>query len=183
MSSFFTEIERCIRQGVAFDLLWDLPQVNISEQGYRETIRVREDAKVEVIADGRSTVLDGPRVPERPAGKAPALALSSAESTGAAPCDITVKASIREGDAPVYYSPAPDDKGVHQNQRVLWEVYGPGEEDYASRAPEVVAVPSADNAEVTATLHFTKPGHYRLRAATTDLAGRSAVVWKEFDIQ
>lgn len=182
MSGFFTEIERCIRQGVAFDLLWDLPQVNINEQGYREIVRVREDAKVEVIADGRSTVLDGPRTPERPAGKAPTLELSLSESSGAAPCDIAAKASIHEGDAPVYYSPTPDPQGVHHNVRVLWEVYGPAEEDYANRPAEVVVTPSADSAEVSATLHFAKPGHYRLRAATTDLAGRSAVVWKEFDI-
>lgn len=32
---------------------------------------------------------------------------------------------------------------------------------------------------VEATFHIQKQGHYRLRAATTDLAGRSTVVWKE----
>jgi len=33
-------------------------------------------------------------------------------------------------------------------------------------------------------VNFTveKPGPYRLRAATTDLAGRSTVVWKEFRV-
>src|SRR5207249_11294022 len=36
MSNFFTEIERCLRLGVAFDLLWDLPALQPS--GYREQI-------------------------------------------------------------------------------------------------------------------------------------------------
>lgn len=187
MGNFFTEIERCIRQGVAFDLLWDLPQVKIEEQGYREVIRVREDGKVETMVDGQSDTLDGPRIPGRPAGEAPSLEVTLGESRGAAPCSITVSAQIREGSAPVYYAPLPDNDGVHQKLQVLWEVYGPNEEDYAFRAPEIDFAPATVEGygefKADATLHFTKPGRYRLRAATTDLAGRSTVVWKEIEIR
>ena len=42
---FFTEIERCLRLGVAFDLLWDLDVLRLD--GYREVVRVREDGRVE----------------------------------------------------------------------------------------------------------------------------------------
>ena len=44
MSNFFTEIERCFKLGVPFDLLWDLPGMKLT--GYREIVRVREDGKV-----------------------------------------------------------------------------------------------------------------------------------------
>lgn len=187
MGNFFTEIERCIRQGVAFDLLWDLPQVKIEEQGYREVVRVLEDGKVEVLTGGQTTTQDGPRIPERPAGDAPSLEVTLGESSGTAPCAIAVSAKIREGSAPVYYAPLPDDNGVHQKLHVLWEVYGPNEEDYAFRGPEVDFAPATIEGygefKAEATLHFTKPGTYRLRAVTTDLAGRSAVVWKEIEMR
>ena len=63
MSNFFTEIERCLKLGLDFDLLWDLPGLDL--HGYRETVRIREDGRVEVLSDGRNTVLPGPRVPSR----------------------------------------------------------------------------------------------------------------------
>ena len=64
MGNFFQEVERAVRQGVAFDLLWDLPATQ--PKGYREVVRVREDGKVEVDESGRHSVLDGPRQPARP---------------------------------------------------------------------------------------------------------------------
>ncbi|MCX6623245.1 MAG: hypothetical protein NTY38_19705, partial [Acidobacteria bacterium] len=76
MSNFFLEIERCIRLGVAYDLLWDLPAVQ--PKGYREVVRVREDGKVEVVENGRSTVVTGARKPERPAGSPPGLTVTVA---------------------------------------------------------------------------------------------------------
>ena len=70
---------------------------------------------------------------------------------------------------------------------MLWEVYGPNEEDYAFRGPEIDFAPAAIEGsgefKAEATLHFTQPGKYRLRAVTTDLAGRSTVVWKELEIR
>ena len=48
MGNFFTEIERCLRLGVAFDLLWDLD--DFQHAGYREVVRIREDGRVEVRA-------------------------------------------------------------------------------------------------------------------------------------
>ena len=184
MGNFFTEIERCVRLGVAFDLLWDLPSLKI--QGYREVVRVREDGKVELLQGGRRTLLDGARRPERPEGKAPRLNVVLSASELSAPCTIVAKAHVVEGAAPVYYAPTPDGDGVHRNMRVMWELYGPGEEDYAHRKPVMDPgriTPHADGGCVAETrLHIRKPGHYRLRAATTDLAGRSTVVWKELKV-
>ena len=37
-------------------------------------------------------------------------------------------------------------------------------------------------AAVEAQFAVEQPGRYRLRAATTDLAGRSAVVWNEINV-
>ena len=73
MGNFFTEIERCLRAGVAFDLCWDLEGLKLD--GYREVVRVREDGRVEVIAGGKHKLQEGPRVPEPLPGKPPKLTL------------------------------------------------------------------------------------------------------------
>ena len=86
----------------------------------------------------------------------------------------------------MYYSPTPDAQGVHHNQGVMWELYGPAEEDYAHGMPAIEAsqvVSHEDGAMVVqTTIHVDKPGAYRLRAATTDLAGRSTFVWTELNV-
>ena len=43
MSNFFSEIERCLRLGIAFDLLWDCPIYGLT--GYHEAIHVLEDGR------------------------------------------------------------------------------------------------------------------------------------------
>jgi hypothetical protein len=185
MGNFFTEIERCLRLGVAFDLLWDIE--GLPTDGYREVVRVREDGKVEVIHDGRVTAFDGPRIPDRPEGAPPALEVALSADQGKAPVAIVATAHVMEGAAPVYYSPEPDAQGVHHNRRVAWELYGPGDEDYTHRAPAIVAgavEPHPDGGHTAhATIRIETPGRYRLRASTTDLAGRSAVAWKEITVQ
>ena len=50
MSNFYVEIERCIRLGVAFDLFWNLENLNIDD--YREIVTIREDGKVNVLKNG-----------------------------------------------------------------------------------------------------------------------------------
>ncbi|MBU6401854.1 MAG: hypothetical protein KGS61_16170, partial [Verrucomicrobia bacterium] len=131
MGNFFTEIERCRRLSVAFDLLWDLD--GLSLDGYREIVRVREDGRVEVLAHGRRTVRDGPRVPERPGGEPPQLVVELSGLTGGVPCTVTARARVTEGSAPIYYTTGADRRGVYHNVRVMWELYGPEAEDY--RAP------------------------------------------------
>lgn len=184
MGNLFTEIERCLRMGIAFDLLWDLPAVK--PRGYREVVRIREEGAVEVTVNGNVEVLPGPRTPERAGGAGPSLEVDAPE-TVQAPAAITVTARVVEGDAPVYYSPIPDLSGVHHNERVLWELYGPEEEDHFHRVPVIEAgtvTPAGPAAhDVEATFNIEKPGRYRIRAATTDLAGRSAVVWRDLDVQ
>jgi hypothetical protein len=180
MGNFFTEIERCLRQGVAFDLLWDLD--GFKHTGYREVVRIREDGRVEVRAGGKNVVLDQARTPARPGGTPPKLAVD----VSPAALTMTARATITEGDAPVYYTMGADKKGVYRNAMAAWELYGPEDEDYRflrwesdeariSRGDDATTVEIGFNVQV--------PGHYRLRTSTVDMAGRTAVVWTEFDVK
>ena len=179
MGNFFIEIERCRRQGVAFDLLWNLDGLKLS--GYREVVRVREDGRVEIAAGGKHSVRKGPRIPERFAGKAPQLAV---ELSGETTHSFTASARVTEGSALVYCTTGADRRGVYQNALMLWELYGPGAEDYRQLTSHVKKPLSGTGgiAEVEVRFTLEQPGRYRLRAATTDLAGRSTVVWKEFKV-
>ena len=179
MSNFFTEIERCIRFGVAYDLLWDLDDLDLS--GYREAVRIREDGKVQVIAEGEETLHEAARTPARPSGKPPQLAIELSTSAGKAPLGITACANIVQGSAPVYYTVGADAQGVYENVIVSWELFGPREEDYRflnweELTPRVTESNSVSTVEVD--FRIERPGSYRLRAATVDMAGRTAVVWK-----
>jgi hypothetical protein len=182
MGNFFTEIERCLRLGVAFDLLWDLDGLNLD--GYREVLRVREDGRVEVSADGRRSLRKGPRVPVRPSGQAPQLAIELSGAVDEAPHTVTARAWVTEGSAPVYYTTGADRRGVYHNVMVLWELYGPGEEDYRMLQGARANPPETRDGSAVVEVQFAveQPGRYRLRAATTDLAGRSTVVWKELRV-
>ncbi len=180
MGNFFTEIERCLRLGVAFDLLWDLEGLKLD--GYREVVRVREDSRVEVVAEGRRTLHKGPRAPERPTGKPPRLAVECSRSTS--PQSFTVTARVTEGSAPVYYTTGADRQGVYHNVMVLWELFGPAAEDYRQLSGRVTTPLNSPDRTAVVETQFTvaPPGRYRLRAATTDLAGRSTVVWTEVKV-
>ena len=113
MSNFFTEIERCLRLGVAFDLLWDLPGLHLS--AYREVIRIREDGQVE-IEEGATRVLpDQARMPARPSGNPPGLEVELSATEGKAPLAIAARASVMEKSAPVYYTFGTDTEGVYRN--------------------------------------------------------------------
>ena len=178
MGGFFTEIERCLRLGVAFDLLWDLPGAQLT--GYREIVRVREDGKVEVREDGKQLVLDHARLPVRPDGLPPALKVLLSTNQGSAPLRISARAQAAQTTAPLYYTLGADPKGVYHNAVVAWELYGPGEEDYRVLTPPGLRpqVAATDGrCEVTLEFLLPRPGNYRLRAAAVDLAGRSTVRW------
>jgi len=181
MRNFFTEIERCLRSGTAFDLMWDLTGLNLD--GYREVIRIREDGKLEIMEGGTSTVLNAARIPDRPVGNGPRISLTLPEFEGKVPFSFQASAHVVEGDSPIYFSYKPDKNGINHNQQVAWELYGPNDEDFTYRVPTIVRgdiIPHDDGGHVVeATIHIEKTGAYRLRAATTDVEGRSAVVWKE----
>jgi hypothetical protein len=179
MSNFFVEIERCIKLGVDFDLLSDLPGLNL--QGYRETVRIREDGKVEVFTEGKRTLLPGPRIPPRAPGLPPGLTVTVSGTPVADSVEVSALAEVVQKSAPVYYTfgAAPD--GVEYNEMVAWELYGPKAEDHQFLGPKdrAHAVTSTTaGAETRVRFKLTLPGSYRLRAATVDTAGRSTVVWK-----
>ena len=179
MSNFFLEIERCLRLGVAFDLLWDLPAVQ--PKGYREVVRVREDGKVEVMENGERTLLAGARTPQRPSGDPPRLAVTLAGEGTAGELDVTARARVEETTAPVYYTMGGDPTGIYHNAMVAFELYGPEEQDHRFLSPDRLRprVKREGNfADVEMRFRISRPGSYRLRAATVDLAGRTTVVWK-----
>jgi len=185
MHNFFTEIERCLRLGVAFDLMWDLP--GIKPVGYREVIRVREDGKVEVMAGSDVRVLDQARTPVRPGGRPPRLTVTLTGLEGPVPLDVTASAHVVEGAAPIYYTFGADPTGVHHNAMVAWELYGPNPEDYRFLRPDDliphVRPGTQGGHAVEISFRIERPGAYRLRVATVDLAGRTSVVWKEIDVR
>lgn len=166
MSRLFGEIERALQQGVAFDLFWDLPGLKLA--GYREVVRVREDGTVE----------GGGATPARAPGAGPELTVTVSKGRAVA--------RVRETRAPVYYTLGADPAGVLHNAMVLWELFGPGEEDYlflqAKGNRPVVRELSRGEAEVEIELPALAAGTYRLRAATVDTAGRSTVVWTEIRV-
>jgi hypothetical protein len=184
MGNFFTEIERCIRMGVAYDLFWDIEGYEFS--GYREVVRIREDGKVTVKVDGKDILHNGPRIPDRPEGSPPQLTIELSIETGKAPLEIAASAFLTEGSSPVYYTLGADPKGIYKNVKVFWELYGPQEEDYRlllnwNQEPRVYD----EGARTSVDINFkiSQPGKYHLRAATVDLAGRTAVVWKNITVE
>ena len=180
MSNFFTEIERCLKLGESFDLLSDLPGINLD--GYREVVRVREDGKVEVISEGKSRVLDGPRVPPRAPGPPPELKVTLVEKVSGGGLQISALAKVVETSAPVYYTYGAATDGVVYNEMVAWELYGPKPQDHEFLTPENWAkavTPTPTGGEVRVKFKVTRPGIYRLRASTVDTDGRSTVVWKQ----
>jgi len=184
MGNFFTEIERCIRMGVGYDLFWDMEKYDFSV--YREVVRIREDGKVAVEIDGKKTLHNGARIPDRPAGNSPRLAVELPIEIGKAPLEISARAILVEGSAPIYYTLGADPKGIYKNVKVFWELYGPEEEDYRSllnwnQEPHVYD--EGARAYVDIKSKINRPGKYRLRAATVDLAGRTTVVWKNITVE
>jgi hypothetical protein len=174
MSNFFTEIERCIKQGVPFDLLWDLPGLKLT--GYREIVRVREDGKVQV----NEKLPNGPRTPERASGTPPKLSITLASRTQSQAVEITARAQVEETLGKVYYTFGADDEGVYRNALVAWELYGPKEYDQLLLIPERLRPRvkyHANGGTVDISFQLTQPGSYRLRAATVDTAGRTVVLW------
>jgi len=183
MNNFFIEIERCIRLGVEYDIFWNI--VDLESEEYREIITIREDGKIEIAKNGKRTILDSARTPERPGGESPQLAVELKTNPGTPSSTIKAHATVTEGSAPVYYTQGADTDGIYKNSYVLWELYGPEEEDYTDFWNERWAATVTENDHsVTVEFEFKidRPGKYRLRVSTSDVAGRSAVEWKEIII-
>src|SRR6185436_11391518 len=104
MGNFFTEIERCLRLGIAFDLLWDLDGLKLN--GYREIVRVHEDGRVEIISDGRRTARSKPRVPIRPESPPPGLTVELTDHGERGSRTVMARARITENASPIYYATA-----------------------------------------------------------------------------
>ena len=103
MHNFFTEIERAIRLGVAFDLLWDLDQA-LKLSDYREVVRIREDGKVEVHEGSETTLHEGARIPTRPTGTPPTLTLDVSIPQTDVSFEVRACATVTKGSAAVYYT-------------------------------------------------------------------------------
>ena len=179
MHNFFTEIERAIRLGIAFDLIWDLEGLKLSD--YREIVRIREDGKVEVHEGSETTLHEGARTPTRPTGTPPTLTVDVSIPQTDIPLEVRACATITKGSASVYYTRGADASGIYNNEMVLWELFGPEEEDYLflNREHSEIRIDQTESvAEVEIRFSLKHLGNYRLRVATVDIAGRTAVEWK-----
>ncbi len=104
MGAALAEMEKAIRDGVRFDVLWDLP--GVEPKGYARVVRIGENASA----------------PAR-RGEGPAVSVTISGGAGGW---YTGRAESR-GD--LYYTTGADATGVYRNARFYWEVYGPEEED------------------------------------------------------
>jgi hypothetical protein len=153
--------------------------------GYREVVRVREDGKIEVAENGKSVLLNEPRSAQRLNGVPPFLGVTLAAKPASDALELTATARVIEKSASVYYTLGADTEGVYHNARVAFEIYGPGEQDYLFLRPDKLKPrvrEIAGGAEVEGSATLTRPGSYRLRAATVDTAGRTTVVWRSFTV-
>jgi hypothetical protein len=183
MNNFYIEIERCIRLGIEYDLFWNMDNLELND--YREVVTIKEDGKVEIAKNGKSKILNSARTPERPEGESPQLAVELNTDHGNASSTIKARATVTEGSAPVYYTQGADKEGIYKNTYVLWELYGPEEEDYTDFWNDrwnVFVSENTNSAIIEINFEINNPGDYRLRISTADVAGRSAVVWKEINI-
>ena len=183
MHNFFTEIERAIRLGIAFDLIWDLEGFTLSD--YREIVRIREDGKVEVHEGSETTLHEGARTPTRPTGVPPTLTVDVSIPQTDTPLEVCAYATVTKGSASVYYTRGADASGIYNNEMVLCELFGPEEEDYLflNREHSEIRIDQTESV-VEAEIRFSlkHPGNYRLRAATVDMAGRTAVEWETITV-
>lgn len=164
------EIERCYRQGITYDLAWDLDGLDLS--GYREVIHIAETGIIRVEKSGVFSETKAPRTPLRPQGEPPLLEVELSTETGHTPLTITATGHIKQNLAPVYYTHKHDDQGTWHNTQIIWQLYGPEEWDFQYLDP----VTDSDVPRTTFTLD--KHGTYKLRACAVDRTGRSTVVWK-----
>ena len=183
MHNFFTEIERAIRLGIAFDLIWDLEGFTLSD--YREIVRIREDGKVEVHEGNETTLHEGARTPTRPTGTPPTLTVDVSIPQTDIPLEVRACATITKGSASVYYTRGADASGIYNNEMVLCELFGPEAEDYRflNREHSEIRIDQTESvAEVEIRFSLKHLGNYRLRVATVDIAGRTAVEWKTITV-
>jgi hypothetical protein len=173
MSRFFAEVERLFKSGVPFDLLWDLPGLELT--GYHTILRVREDGVVE--GPTQSTPA------EKLDGAPPRLTVTLSAQGSTTSLAVTAKGRVDETTSKVFYTFGADTEGVYRNALVAWEIYGPDEPDQLLPIPDRLkprAVLDKSGGSVEVTFPLTRPGNYRLRAATVDTSGRSIVVWRPF---
>ena len=183
MGNFYIEVERCIRLGIQYDAYWNLPGLKLD--GYRKVVKIRDDGKVEVIKNGKTEILNSARILQRPEGKLPELSVDIDAGKAKAPCTITARAHVVKGSAPLYFTMGAGKDGIYRNVYVLWELYGPQEEDYNDFWLQRwnVDVSEKDSA-ATVQIKFPieRPGNYRLKVSACDLAGRTKVIWEKITI-
>ena len=144
-----------------------------------------EDGKVEVTENDETVLHEGTRTPTRPNGIPPKLTVDVSIPQGKTPVQVHACATVTEGSAGVYYTRGADENGIYNNERVLWELFGPEEEDYRflNREQSKIRIHQTGSAtEVEIRFSLKRPGNYRLRAATVDMAGRTAVEWKTITV-
>ena len=75
-----------------------------------------------------------------------------------------------------------DEQGIFNNVVVFWELYEPEETGYRflywENAKPRIARRSSSEYQVEIDFSLNAIGDYRLRVATSDLAGRTAVAWQ-----
>ena len=128
---------------------------------------------------------EGARTPTAPTGTPPTLTVDVSIPQTDIPLEVCACATVTKGSTSVYYTRGANKNGIYNNEMVLWELFGPEEEDYRflNRDHSEILIEQTETiAEVEIRFSLKHPGNYRLRAATVDMAGRTAVAWETISI-
>ncbi|MBD3177946.1 MAG: hypothetical protein GF320_22460 [Armatimonadia bacterium] len=153
-----TEMERCVREGIEFDIVVADPRVR--QAGYDEIVWALEDGGVRVDRGdriARTTPYESPQAGGRP----PRLTLHTTPLRGPAPLRVGIEAIVEERDAPVRMPAGRDADGDRQYVKAYAFV------DYPPGQQLVYRTHSVD-------CTFAEPGTYRVSVWTWDVDGRSA---------
>ncbi len=152
------QIERCIKQNVEFDLLYDDEMLEAG--GYEQAVFVRENGSVDGVRGSESITVPAPPRDE-PAPSPPTLSIMAEPTSGPAPLTVKLRAVAKAADGPVGTKDRRLPDGSWAYRQVYWSVF----ED-----PELPQQYYSPEAEHT----FQNPGRYRVTAWTCNDQGGPA---------
>ena len=187
MNHAYVEAERLLREGTPFDVVTDR---HFRKQGYGTYIYILEDGRVRVEQSGETTLLDGPRVPERPDfGPKPRITARFAAKPVFAGDPLRIEATVELGSGDVARAINHEQLGLKSGWRIgVGTLFRP---DGFSRRIELDLARSEANGNrlIGAWTHRWSPadenlgGTYRARVCTIDEFARWDEAWLEVDVR
>ena len=157
------EMERCLRQGIDFDLV--IADSSFTGEGYTEAIYCRLDGTLEIVHEFHTERRSEPRNPSRPRIQDSPRLTARAEVTEGRPMPVQLTSEVAGGSPPWgFLQGTRPDTGERFFVPVVWEHYPPTGPVQVWSGPEVA-------------LFLEQAGKHRFRAVTVDANGRVAEAW------